>query len=577
MKNKTLIIIGAGMSVNLGMPTTQDINRAIDLLLDVDNKKAPTTIDMRLTKIADEIHRLKFTKEARKDFITTLSILLDGDGAKDIKTSYDTKRKALDDYKKLFKRHISGVKIPSLEHHLEYLHQTYDLLSLKSIIYSLKQTAGSDSEVDIVDILTTIQHAIAGNVSIPTKEIFPDEAKATKNIYYCDRKRLVGALNIYKLLVYKLFKHSLRNIKTSDIGKYEKFYHEIAEQFSGVGKLINPKTAVQRQEYLSSIAYITYNWDPIAPFLTMKVNQKINRSLSSSSKKGVCRKIYIDFGVPFAGIKLSGDHVGMAVYSFSEDAAFHINEFTRNSYAAGSKGDKKSKLLVKLMKLFVPHGLFNVRVCPRCQNGFLIIPENIGKIDFKQIANLFTPDPIPSQDDLKFISGGTYNHVLSNYKKGLPDELTCPSCEHPVYFDNSFMEIQSILKQDKPASINKIHFDYGDFFSQADHIISIGYSFPKDDIVNSVFLKTMKIRMDEKGTDCKLTYIGSPTTKYGTEPWYKLKDVRKLAVKLADDKTLQTIEMILKLFKEDNVRLSFKGFPGIADSVKMKDILNWEK
>lgn len=566
MESSTLVITGAGMSAHLGLPTTQKINDIIAILLDYDHEKDPRKISERLKDVA--IAWPYFDDQAKNDFEVTLSLLFDGDGARQIEDAYNSEEEAADKYIKEFKKYLPKANTSVLNHHLAYLTQTYDLVSLKSIIYSLKRF--SVDKIDIVDVLTAIQSSITNNISIPTSEIFPDESKDTRATYYCDRKRLIGALNAYKLLVYKIFKHSLRNMKNSELGSYERFCYEIAKNNSSLERL-SINNALYRENYLSDIGYLTYNWDPVLPFSAMKVNQKLNSELLMASGNNVCKKVYVDFGVPFAGIALSGDHVGTPVYSFSEDAAFLINAFTKDSYT--KYPDVKSKLLVKVIKLFVPHGLLNIRICPRCQNGFLIFPENIGELQFKDIANLFTSDPIPSGYDLQFICNGKYVPILRKYLNGLPDEIDCPSCAHPVYFEHSFLEIQSILKNEKPATINKIQFDYGDFFSRANHIVSIGYSFPKDDIINSVFLKNMKIRQDDLGGDCKLTYVGSPNPLYPGNAWY---GYNQLGNPVKDEMLKSTINVVKSIFKEENMRFNFSGFPDILRQMNVKNILNWQ-
>ena len=559
----TLIITGAGMSKNLGLPTSKEIDDVIKILLDFEYPEAPLPIHERI-KAASEI--ISFDEIAESDFIFTLSMLFDGDGAKNNQGADDKREKALADYIEMYKSMVPNTNQSALKHHLIYLTQTYDLLSLKSIIYSLKH---SSVNIDIVDILTAIQKSISDGISIPTREIFPEEKTETRSIYYCDRKRLVGALNAYKLLFYKLFKHILRNVDSQSMEIYENFFYEIAKDYSGLNKLNNVKESWKKENYLSDVGYLTYNWDPILPFLSMKCNQKLNQDLLQESGNGICKKLYIDFGVPFAGTKLSGEHSDSSVYSFGEDAAFLINAFTKDSYTKYS--DIKSKLLIKIMKLFVPHGLVNIRICPRCQNGLFIFPENIGDLKLDDIANLFTSDPIPSKFDLDFISKGKYERILPNYEKGMPDEIDCPSCDHPVYFEHTFMEIQSIIKDDKPSAVNKIHFDYADFFSRADHIVAIGYSFPKDDIMNSVFLKNMKIRKDELGKDCKLTYIGY-SAYCASDDWTKFNDLDFSMIPDLEP----TINNLTGIFKKDHMRFNFTGFPSILNTLNTHEVLNWK-
>ncbi len=83
-------------------------------------------------------------------------------------------------------------------------------------------------------------------------------------------------------------------------------------------------------------------------------------------------------------------------------------------------------------------------------------------------------DPIPSEYDLKYASE---NKILKEkYESGKPDELDCPFCGYNVYFKNSFMEIQSVIKFPQPAAVSKVYYDYGNAFGEAEHLVSLGYS-----------------------------------------------------------------------------------------------------
>ena len=150
-------------------------------------------------------------------------------------------------------------------------------------------------------------------------------------------------------------------MNTSLLSKYEDFFYRVAKDYSGLQTLDDVEKSYLRKNYLSPFAYLTYNWDPVLPFLGMKMNQRLNRELLGQSHTGPCKKVYMDFGSPFAGIKLSGEYVESAVYSFSEDAAFLNNAFTKDSYTELDR-DVKSKILIKIIKLFVPHGLAGSRL-----------------------------------------------------------------------------------------------------------------------------------------------------------------------------------------------------------------------
>ena len=119
----------------------------------------------------------------------------------------------------------------------------------------------------------------------------------TLGIFYNDRFRLESALNFYKLMVFKIFKHFLRiNSKrnlanSSAIGadgvygdkRYSKFFEELQKDFSGIELLDNVAQIDKRENYLSKLGFVSFNWDPILPFYAMKTNYKLNKALSNGS------------------------------------------------------------------------------------------------------------------------------------------------------------------------------------------------------------------------------------------------------------------------------------------------------
>ncbi len=572
----TLLIVGAGMSKPLGLPTTKDIYNALWQLLGADDPSGPITIQERVERIRKK--GLNLDEYAENDFLHTMAILHDGNGARTWKEAEQCSVDHIESYCRLFKQHFTDLKMDRLRIRLKFLFQRYSLNDLRGLVYSFIENSPNRSP-DIVDILTTILSAMDSNIAIPTHEEFPDEKLETQDIFYCDQHNLEMALNMYKLLFYKLFKHTLTTMDTSRITLYERFFKRISMEFSGL-ETLESSTAFQRKNYLSNIGYLTYNWDPVLPFLGMKANWDINKDLLLESGSGPCKKIYMDFGIPFAGIKLSGEHAETTIYSFGEDSAFLINAFTKDSYSE-RYSDVKSKILIKIMKLFIPHGLLNIRICPRCQNSFIIFAEDLRNFDFKDIARLLVSDPFPSEWDMKFVQGSGYKTVREKYLKGAPDELDCPTCEHPVNFYHSFMEVQSIVKPDKPSSVNKIHFDYGDFFSRASHIVSLGYSFPQDDILNSFYLRTMRIRKEKKEErlEAKMTFLGhSQNPSLRDKRWLKPIQVRNIA---SDDKEdnkdiLKSIDVLEKLFDLNNIRMNFWGFPEVLERFDIEQILKFD-
>lgn len=582
----TLILFGSGFSVNLGLPTTAEINDAISILLDLDNEEyaeKPSSINERLKRIASKVlvNKIPLDQFAKEDFYNTLSLLFDGDGAKKEGEALEKRDKAWDNYVAQYRKYFPDANIDKVQRNVMFNVSAYDFIGFKSIGLSMKESVPKKS-VEIVNLLSTIQNAISNNISIPTTEIFPAEKTITKSVYYCDRERLDGALKLYKLLVFKLFKHLIRiNSRDKLLSQYEDFLYRLIKDHADIDLLKLDKRAENdprsSNNYLSPIAFLPYNWDPIVPFFTMKQNWKINAELLKSSGNGVCNKIYADFGVPMPRIRLTDPKMDDIDFALSEDVAVMINGFTYDSYYKNTYGDVKSKLLIKIIKLFIPHGLFNLRICPRCQNVFIIFSESFGNIQLSNIHDLFVSDPLPSGYDLAFLSKyKKYPKIIEAYNNGTPDELDCPICKHPTSFEDTFMEIQSLFKTEKPGMINKIHYDAAENFSKAKHIISIGYAFPHDDISNSILYRTMRIRKEKAGFP-KLTYIGySSLNSLRDKTWYKLKEVEERNASSQDAYLSKTLDEIKSIFKDDDIRLSFLGFPDILEKVSVKEMLKWQ-
>lgn len=577
------------MSKGLGLVTTADLDKAVSILIDKDTEN-PTSLESRLFGVNQEVFGNCLDGIAINDIVTLLRILLDGDATRTQPKANEDRINAIKGYCTEYKDHLPEAKIEALENHLEHISKKYDWLALKAIYHSSSINDPEDknnnsNNGNLVDILTTIQKAAMDGISIPTKEIFPDEDDYTRYIYYCDRTRLEGAFRVYKLLIFKFFKHCLRlSLKKDEVERTKIFFFDVIKRFSDNNSLLSNDKPWKRENYLMPLGFLTYNWDPILPFMGMQACQSINKALLGESGSGKADRIYMDFGYSIPGVKLSGQFDGASIFLFGEETAFWVNSVTADSYdSAKSYDDVKSKFLVSALKAFSPHGLCNMRICPRCQNGLFIYPDDMGKIDFmKDIKNLYTSDPVPSLYDLEFVSQNIQKQVYNAYIKGLPDELKCPICNSTVYFEHSFMEIQSILKQDKPWSMSKIYFDYGVFFQETKHFISLGYSFPSDDMINSVYLSAMRIDPETGKTDKDLC---ATLVDHSTDPvllkktWHPASIVNEYNGFPTDkrEKLLTTLRNVTRMVSEENIRISFHAFPGILDITTLDDLLEWTR
>jgi len=541
-KISTLIFLGAGATADLGFPTTYHQEKFFKALIEDSFLKGKNlSIEERLKRSGIE------DKEIIEDFKQTLLLLMDGDGKQSeidaIKSKEKAEKKFFTDIEKIFK--IPNIKY-KLKHYLNiYFYPYYDWLAFKSIYVELLNCSDN---VKLHHVLSVIIKALADNVSLPTKELFCKEKKYTLPTYLNYKQRLEGAIRAYKLLIFKLFKHSFRKLGKKNIKLYEKFFKESLKEICDF-EIIPKESKILKENFISHLSYATLNWDPITPFYLFKLAKVINESLN----KG---KIYISHGVPFIIYKLSGkENIG---YTMEENSAFFMNLFAL---------EKRFKdIFIKIVKLFVPHGLINLRVCPRCQSVFLIFPCDVGELSLERLEDLFLLDPLPTSSDLKIIKNRKYKNYPLN-ENWLPSKIKCPECGIDTFFFDTFMTIQSIFKIDKSPLMEKVYFDYANTASKAKHLIFIGYSFPDDDITHLLNLLTMNTGLCEER---KVTLI-LKDDRYKRKIWYSLNEIKD---KVGDGirKTLLNASLIAK---ENNIRVSFLGFPQILEKINVKDILHW--
>jgi len=587
--NQTLFIFGSGFSASLGLLTTKEIDEAVKTLLDVDidDKDYPTPIRARIERLKKNNKKFKelFEKDnyAQADIENTLSILSDGNGAKTYSEVNSDSKKAKENYINLYGKYFKGLK-EKLSFRLGDITREYNLLSLKALYIDIKKTRNSENnKVSLDEILTLIHKAIESNVTIPSAEVFPEEKSETTGVFMVGEHGLERVLRTYRYLVFKLFKHLMRfysSRRESNAKEYLNFLDKLHKDFAGIDTL-SIENATKREGYLSNIGYITFNWDPVLPLFSMKVNHDINKELRSKSSVRFIKKIYMDLDLPLPMIKMSNPKdSSVSEFSTSESTACLINSLTKKSDSGKYGSAMPSKFLLKIIKLFAPHGLYNLRICSRCQNAFIVLPESFDEMELLDLHKIFLLDPIPCEYDLEQVKN--YPSLEEKYKNAKPDEIDCPVCGHPTRFRETYMEIQSILKSSKPPIMSKIYYDYGDFYSKADHIISIGYSFPRDDILENLFLDTMKIKTKtdskEKPSEAKFTSIDKiPELEY--KKWCTFDETMKFYKSdfTKYKQSIESLELLNKYYPKSSMRFNFMGFPDILKHVSIEEIVNFKE
>lgn len=537
-KNK-VIIFGAGFSKHLGIPTTVEIDSIVTTLLQKEK-----TIEQRLRELQKDYPNI-FDDVAVEDFRRTLIILLDDD-CKTEGEARNQREKEIERYTDLYAAHYpQGKKV--FHHRLkEEILVEIDWLALKSIYqaYGFK---------NIIDLLTILTKAMTEGVSIPTVDIF--RKGNLEKIYYNNPSRINSALIAYKYMVFKIFKHSFR-INRQKIKDNKSIYYEFFEDIFQYAY-----SNLEHNSDLSKLGLVSFNWDMVLLFLSMKTNSMFNRR---ERMKGTF--YYTDLGYPFPRVKLNYD-ANKYDYLISRETATILKKLKqKNLYT----------LYTNIIRLFLPHGSVNLRICKRCFTPFFYFTGSVDDMELEDLSRKFLVDPLPNTVDIyesKQIIG-----IKKAYEKGEPDAVLCPHCNHHTHFTDTYMEIQSIFKE-KPSNImEKIYYEYGYFYGQADSVVAIGYSFPKDDIYalyHLIFGSLNHGELIKKG----ISMINFHS-HFKEKKWYK--DLDCLYDSFRDRKEEGYINMIdsLKKLLEINssrVRINFSGFPYFYQNkeISIKEMLEF--
>jgi len=547
MHDKTLVFFGAGSTFALGAPVTAFQEKFFKSLI-----KIEIPIEKRLEALREDFKLM--TSEQWQDFVSdikrTLCLLYDGDGYLTESEAAKKREEAEKELKRILRFKKNEDK---LEQFLRiYIYPWYDWLAFVGIAKSLFSVG---EEVTIQDILSVLVKAYADSISLPTSELFKKERKRRLSIYVNYPSRLEGALRVYKLLLFKLFKHLLRaNVarNKNTWKKYEKFAIALIKTFL---KDFDVKAEVSSS--VMNLSMATLNWDPIFPMFFIKACKEINDSLIKENKR-----IYLSYGAPFLVRKFSPFAKDKGLYIFGEEAVTLVNLMTLDK--------KKCNLRMKTLKFFVPHGLMNLRVCPRCQNAFIILPDDVGKLSWDRFLDIYLLDPIPSEADVKKMK-----EYSDSFENRSPSYIECPVCHTPTYFHDTFMLIQSIVKPKNTPIMEKVVVDYCISFSEAKHLVFLGYSFPIDDIPHMLSLLTLgtNIQSSDKNSKKFTVVLYNPQIK--TDKWISI-DYAKRHLP-PDSRDNKTIEALLKLTKKENVRLNFAGIPRVFEKYSVDSIITWRK
>ncbi|MDD3895001.1 MAG: hypothetical protein PHU36_08275, partial [Syntrophomonadaceae bacterium] len=343
------------------------------------------------------------------------------------------------------------------------LSKIYDLEALryiaKSSPKSLDIDTGLKANLRLQELFTLIDQLIDSKLGIETLNDQEEE-------YFIEQPRINTAKNCLKLLTEELERVAVQGATQARISNAQ-FYHDFAdilaelmirEAFEYEKMGLKKDT---RDFYLFSYAIVSFNWDPLIIWALFNAHKTRNDN-PPYMQKGLPLRLFMDPGTTIAMRKIDKNN-NIILYSANETQAIKIND------------SKYPSRIMRMGKLLYPHGIFGSRQCPQC--GKLVM--SFGHVWDRYSALVFGPSLVTELQQ-----GWHYNEGEEND----PGGIKCPFCDQKTHPYDMPLELQTVIKKRPIAPLEEIKKEMGLLLKHAKHVIFAGYSMPRDDISEKVFI-----------------------------------------------------------------------------------------
>lgn len=416
------------------------------------------------------------------------------------------------------------------------LHRTYDLEALRYIAKSSPKSldigTGLKASLKLQELFTLIDQLIGNNLGIETLNDKEEE-------YFIEQPRIIAARNCLKLLTEELQRVAVQGDTQAKMGNAQ-FYHDFADTLSELmtreafeyEKMGFKKDT--RDFYMFSYSIVSFNWDPLIIWALFNAH-KARNDKPQYMQNHLPLRLFMDLGTAIAMRKIDKNS-NLILYSANETQAIKIND-----------SDYPSRIM-RMGKLLYPHGIFGSRQCPQCAK----LVMSFGHVWDRYSALVFGPSLVKELQQ-----GWHYNEGEEND----PGVIRCPFCDQKTHPSHMPLEMQTLIKKRPIAPLEEVKKEMGLLIKHARHIIFAGYSMPRDDISEKVFIASSL--SGEKIKEKKCTIIEyDPDYPAGTD-WLEGPDILAYLRARKELSTAKAVNNILSIFDLDQTRLTLKGIPEI--------------
>lgn len=528
VNSETLVVIGAGATAALGMPTTE--------------KQTEIFRNLSEAKSDEEIKKCLSEYFIKQDLAKVLAFLklLDCDDFFEIRHSDIQNAKV-----------IYGQKSEELlRKRILELRSEYDWNAAKRVLKLCPHNEKSDNLIR--DAYSIIDQKILARQSIKVQlengeEVIPES-------------RLKGARNFLTLFINMLFSAKWYRIaigeKAEEFEKYKSFVNSLDRMMRNEGHRFYKKhTSESRGFYLWTTSFVSFNFEMVFPWLFMNLHRHLNKK-DTTYIGNRPMQLWLDFGCEHRGRKTKDGEI-VPTLEFTESVASRQNE-----------ADHAGNELHRCGKFYFAHGSSNWRECPVCGRMTFYNGDSKTKWECKS-KQFIAPFPIPLFENNK-IAAFTPKEI--QWRKELQyDALQCMHCGSKTLALDAPMIMQTLHKSTPTSFLEEIQRNVKVAIQKARHIVILGYSFPIDDTVwQQAFAEGVRSR--EKGREAYCSVVvglgGERRWLYGNELTKFINGNRNTALKSA----ASAIENALAIFEPDKVRAWTGGIPQVFGNCAERDV-----
>ncbi|MDY6398124.1 MAG: hypothetical protein SPL22_10385 [Treponema sp.] len=552
LNSEVLVFIGAGATASLGMPQTATQTK---IFRDLSKEQADY-------KEVLEEHDCFSAKDLSK-IVSFLKIL---DGNEQDSSNYEISASDIDEMKNIY-RHCNNREL--LKKRILELRHDYDWNALKKIL-------------SICPLNESHDNLIRDVFSLIDKKLLSQQALKVKNNGHEEEilplSRLQGARNFLILFINMLFAERWYRIandeKSETFEKYKNFLNTFGKMMQEEGHRFYQKgyKVNQRDFYLFSTSFVSFNFEMVFPWILMNSHRELNTEKRTYIQDQPM-KLWLDFGVEHRGRKSDDEGKVSPTLEFTESVASRENEESHIGTPLNRAG-----------KFYFAHGSSNWRECPACGRMTFFNGGNLW--DYKS-KKLIPPFPI------QLFESENYEMLTEKEKEWHTnqlhsDSMQCMHCGSETFAYSAPMIMQSLYKSIPTSFLEEIQRNVRVSLEKARHIILFGYQLPPDDTVwQQTFAEAVRSRF---GTD-NAAYCTVVVGNKGEDRWlYDDELANYVEQHRKDDNTesygVNAIENVWAIFGKDKVRAWTGGIPQVfgdctGNDVKElfypKDFVNWAR